>query len=150
MVKARIQIDLAKAENPEDYEKIKAFAEHALTLYPGNGELLKYYGDAYEGTGDTAKAAELYDEALDTINNGLLLVELMEKGVQKAFDRMEDLCNITEDMGEDDADDAEMTQEDELVATTERESGGEAETETEIESEAESETDETESEKETE
>ena len=150
MVKARIQIDLAKAENPEDYEKIKAFAEHALTLYPGNGELLKYYGDAYEGTGDTAKAAELYDEALDTINNGLLLVELMEKGVQKAFDRMEDLCNITEDMGEDDADDAEMTQEDELIATTERESGGEAETETETESEAESEADETETEKETE
>lgn len=129
MIKARIQIDLAKAEKTEDYEKIKSFVKHALTLYPENGELLKYYGDTCEGTNDKEEAAELYDRALDSINNGLLLVELMEKGIQKAFDRMDELCYITDEMGDDDEDSAEFNKEAESLSESEKEVERESENE---------------------
>lgn len=76
-------VDLAFAQNVEDYKQIMADLKQMMELYPNDGDLKKYYGDAVKGTGQEKQARHIYEEAVESINNGLLLLELSKMGIKK-------------------------------------------------------------------
>lgn len=93
VIKGILQIGLNDADSFEDYDALVKYSESMLEKYPENGEILKYLGDALEGIGEKEKASEAYEKALEDITNGLILVDLMNKGIEKAGVRMDELCN---------------------------------------------------------
>ena len=59
------------------YEKAKAALDESIRKYPGEGYFLKYLGDYYKDhEADEERAIELYQQAKDSTNNGIVLFEI--------------------------------------------------------------------------
>lgn len=102
LIKGKIEVDLHSAATEEDYRKLQKYIEEARTLYPEDGELLKYYADTVEYLGDRDQARAMYEEAAAGINNGIMLLELSKKGINKATEIIEELYDDEEDDDDDD------------------------------------------------
>lgn len=91
-VRGKIQSDLHFADSPEEFENVKKYIESMLELYPDDGDLLKYYGDAFRGCGDEATALSMYEKAAVNTTNGLILMDLAGMGITRALKHVEGLC----------------------------------------------------------
>ena len=90
LVKAKIMLDLHNAKSKEDYNNIERDILCQLEHFPGEGELLKLYGDILTLKNEKYKARIFYDKAIDVLENGVVLLELAKMGIEKAIKKVYD------------------------------------------------------------
>ena len=70
--RARLWLNIKKAENNTDYEKVISKGSEMLIDYPKDGEIMAYIAEAYYHLGNVEKATEIYDEAVHHTRNGFV------------------------------------------------------------------------------
>ena len=68
--RARLWLNIKKAENNTDYEMVISKGSEMLIDYPKDGEIMAYIAEAYYHLGNVEKATEIYDAAVHNTRNG--------------------------------------------------------------------------------
>lgn len=68
--KAMATVLLKAAEKLNDTKRLKAFLEESLRTFPDDGELIWYYGKAWDLDGELNKAKHFYNKAIKLTRNG--------------------------------------------------------------------------------
>ena len=77
--RAKLWLKLRTAENDEDNELIIEQGNDMLKYYPEDGEIMSYIAEAYFNLGNTIKATEFYDMAVNNTRNGFVWRNAKEK-----------------------------------------------------------------------
>ena len=101
LIKGKIEVMLHGASTEDEYRKVQDYIAESRKIHPEDGELLKYYADTVEALGDPQEAKNMYEEAAAGINNGIMLLELSKKGINKAMEIIDELYDEEDDDDDD-------------------------------------------------